>query len=173
MWGKKKIMLICSSSPTTGSFLQLFVAKRLWSCILQLARCQGTIITFSVSPLAKLLMHVLLLPSSFCLSLQHQPQLHMWETLKCECSMMWPNSHVENFVFLFSLWFMFTSPALLPHQTNEHFFFFVSNYPPFCHPSYSFTIAVWHLALARHSQVNDQCPPVTRIYGSISLQLII
>lgn len=98
MWGKKKIMLICSPSPTSCSSLLL----NDWSCVLQLARCQGTIMTFSVSPLAKPLMHVLLLPSSFCLSLQHQPRLHMWETLKCECSMMWPNSHVENFVFLFS-----------------------------------------------------------------------
>lgn len=34
-------------------------------------------------------------------------------------------------------------------------------------------IAVWHLVLARHSQVDDQRPPLTKIYGSISQQLII
>lgn len=45
--------------------------------------------------------------------------------------------------------------------------------PAFYHLSYSFGIAVWHLALARHSQADDQGPPITRIYGSISLQLII
>lgn len=52
-------------------------------------------------------------------------------------------------------------------------FSFLSYLLPFLSSVLLVGIAVWHLVVARHSQVDDQRPPVTRIYGSISPQLII
>ncbi len=127
------------------------------------------IMTFSVSPLA---VHWCMWETVDPIVLPLQRQLHMWVTLKrawsipqCGQNHRWRKFPCDEFTFTFH-------PGV---KSTPFSLFLITLLPPptVYHLSYSFGIAVWHLALARHSPADDQRPPITRIYGSISLQLII
>lgn len=101
------------------------------------------------------LMHVRPLTSSFCLHI-HTVFPDVAKLMRRELSPAM-NSHTSP-------------PGLISIPFSSSL---ITILPPLSHLSYSFGIAVWHLAVARHSQADDQRSPITRIYGFISLQLII
>lgn len=131
---------------------------------------------FRVTPLC-LLMHAWdCWPHRFCLCLRCQLWLHMWVTLKRGVRGAFHSvTKINKNIRHWNTFFPAVNSNVQSNPRPPFSLFLITLLPPsaFYHLSYSFGIAVWHLALARHSQADDQCPPITRIYGSISPQLII